>query len=311
MNAISRRSLALLLLTLTTAGASGTYKVQPGDNLSVIARRTGLSLGQLRAANQTVPHLNRVRSGSLLRVPDAHKPAAAHTVRSGETLSTVAQRYHLSLGQLLRANPRLSAQKPVQAGKRLYIPARRVAAPRSALAQAKARGQLRRDSHPATSRPASSRPATSRPASIHPASSQPRPLVQLSVQQASGWQWPVRGWISSGFGERSFDGDTEMHYGIDIVVPEGTAVRASRAGRVIEARADFGRGWGWTITVDHGDGWKTRYAHLSRLAARSGDRVNAGQVIGRSGNSGRSTGPHLHYGTYQGGVPKNPLALLD
>ena len=294
MNATSRRrfSLLLLLVGLTTAGASGSYRVQPGDNLTVIARRTGLTLGQLRAANRAMPHLDNLRSGSLLRVPDAHKPATAHQVRGGETLSSIARRYRLSLGQLLRANPKLSVQKPVQAGKRLYIPARRVAAPRSVLAQAKLRGTFSADSS-------------------RSASSQPRPLVRPRVQQTSGWRWPVRGWISSGFGERSFDGDTEMHYGIDIVVPEGTAVRASRSGRVTEARADFERGWGWTIIVDHGDGWKTRYAHLSRLSARSGDRVSAGQVIGRSGNSGRSTGPHLHYGTYQDGVPKNPLALLD
>jgi murein DD-endopeptidase MepM/ murein hydrolase activator NlpD len=291
MNVLPRRSFALILLlsALSVAGASGTYTVQPGDNLTVIARRTGLTLKQLRAANRSVPHLDNLRAGSLLRVPDAHKPATTHKVRSGETLSTVAQRYHLSLGQLLRANPKLSANKPVQAGKRLYIPARRVA---SSLAK------IRIQPRPASSQARS-------------ANSQPRRLVKAEAQPTSGWRWPVRGWISSNFGERSLDGDSEMHYGVDIVVPEGTAVRASRSGRVTEARADFERGWGWTIIVDHGDGWKTRYAHLSRLAARTGDRVSAGQVIGRSGNTGRSTGPHLHYGTYLDGVPKNPLALLD
>ncbi len=121
----------------------------------------------------------------------------------------------------------------------------------------------------------------------------------------------MQGWISSGFGERNLDGDSAMHYGVDIVVPLNTAVRAARAGRVIESRADFSRGWGWTIIVDHGDGWKTRYAHLSRTLARVGDAVVRGQIIARSGNTGHSTGPHLHYGTYLWDVPKNPLTLLE
>ncbi|AWN21853.1 peptidase M23 [Deinococcus irradiatisoli] len=276
---------AALLPTLLwcPAQAAGSYRVQSGDNLTVIARRYGLTVAQLRAANPQLGNPSALRASATLHLPDAHKPATSHRVRSGENLSGIAAQYHLSLGQLIRANSGLSASKLVQIGKLLYIPARRVvtaAKVKSAPARAHRSG------------------AVVRAASVRPPS-------------GSSWLWPVQGWISSGFGERSLDGDSEMHYGLDIVVPENTAVRAARAGKVIESRADFARGWGWTIIVDHGDGWKTRYAHLSRNLARVGDTVVRGQIIARSGNSGRSTGPHLHYGTYLWDVPKNPLSLMD
>jgi len=283
---IDMRTLGLcLLLACSSASAAGSYRVQPGDNLTLIARRSGLTVAQLRAANPQLPGQNTVRAGQVLRLPDAHKAATSHRVRAGETLSGVAARYRLSLSQLLRANAGLSALKPLRAGKVLYIPGRQIAA--------------------ALPSPAAKRQASTpviRTARL-------RPLAHAAG--SGGWTWPVRGWISSGYGERSFDGDSEMHYGVDIVVPPGTAVHATRAGRVVESRADFARGWGWTIIVDHGDGWQTRYAHLSRNLARVGDTVVRGQRIGLSGSTGRSTGPHLHFGTYLSGVPKNPLALLD
>ncbi len=121
-----RMMVCAALLAGSAAQAAGTYRVQAGDNLTVIAKRYGLSVAELRAANPALKNLNSVRAGASLRLPDAHKVAAAHRVRSGETLSGVAAQYRLTLTQLLRANPGLSARKPVQVGKVLYIPARRV-----------------------------------------------------------------------------------------------------------------------------------------------------------------------------------------
>ncbi|WP_420595090.1 peptidoglycan DD-metalloendopeptidase family protein [Deinococcus sp.] len=279
-------TLACAALLSCSVSAAGTYRLAPGDNLTVIAKRIGVSLSRLRAANPQISRPSAVRAGTVIKLPDARKPSTAHRVASGESLGVIAAKYRLSLNRLINANPGLSAKKPVQVGQKLYIPGRTI---KTSAAQA--------------------RPKTKAALATKKTS---QPVIRAaSVRANSLWRWPVQGWISSAYGERSLDGDTEMHYGVDIVVPVNTAVRASKAGRVIESRADFARGWGWTIIVDHGDGWQTRYAHLSRNLARVGDRVVRGQVIGRSGNSGRSTGPHLHYGTYLNGVPKNPLELLD
>ena len=271
------------VLGAAQASAAGTYRLQSGDNLTVIARRIGVSLSRLRSANPQIRRPSAVQAGTLIRLPDAHKPATNHTVKSGENLSVIAAQYRLSLRQLIKANPGLSASKPVQAGKKLYIPGRTIV---TSAAQIRPKVAAR-----------AGKPVV-RTASVR------------SAPSSGKWVWPVRGWVSSGYGERSLDGDSEMHYGLDIVVPVGTAVRAARAGRVTESRPDFARGWGWTIIVDHGDGWKTRYAHLSQNLIRAGETVGRGQIIGRSGNSGRSTGPHLHYGTYLRDIPKNPLIVM-
>ena len=84
-----------------------------------------------------------------------------------------------------------------------------------------------------------------------------------------------------------------MHYGLDIAVPTGTPIRAAAAGRVTFA----GRrgGYGYLVIIDHGKGVETRYAHNSKLLVSAGDRVERGQIIARSGNTGNSTGPHLHF----------------
>ncbi len=268
--------------------AAGLYHVKAGDTLSAIAQRSGVSLSRIRAANHLHGQVDsdHLQAGQVLTIPDQFLRAGSYRVQAGDTLSSIAWRHHLSLAALLRANAGLSATKALRAGKVLYLPARRVV---WANGGASGRGS---GGVPAT-KSSKTLAGTVRPAHLRVA-----------------WRWPVRGWVSSGYGARTLENKEAMHYGIDVVVPPGTAVHATRAGRVIESRADYARGWGWTIILDHGDGWQTRYAHLSRNLARVGDEVVSGQVIGRSGNTGHSTGPHLHFGTYLWSVPKDPLSLL-
>ncbi|MEK7461198.1 MAG: M23 family metallopeptidase, partial [Patescibacteria group bacterium] len=85
------------------------------------------------------------------------------------------------------------------------------------------------------------------------------------------------------------------HTGIDYRANVGTAVAAAADGRVIEITHGWAGGWGNSILVDHGGGWTTRYAHLSDNVVGVGNSVGQGQLIGYSGNTGRSTGPHLHF----------------
>ncbi len=121
------------------------------------------------------------------------------------------------------------------------------------------------------------------------------------------WRWPVDGPVTSVFGAPRAHG-RRGHTGIDIAAPAGTAVRAARAGRVAFAgrKGSYGR----LVVLDHGRGFASWYAHLSRIAVRPGQHVDAGAVIGRVGTSGNATGPHLHFEIRRRGRPLDPLVFL-
>lgn len=122
--------------------------------------------------------------------------------------------------------------------------------------------------------------------------------------------WPVKGWLTSGFGNRlsPFTGDFAMHNGIDIAAHRDTPIVASAAGVV--SYEGFDSGLGKVVKVNHGYGIQTMYGHLSKTAVKIGQRVKRGDVIGYIGNTGLSTGPHLHYEVYVHDVPVNPLRYI-
>lgn len=122
--------------------------------------------------------------------------------------------------------------------------------------------------------------------------------------------WPVVGRITSSFGERQdpFNGEGAFHSGIDIGTSIGAAVHAPADGVVL--KAGFGTGYGREIIIDHGNGIDTLYGHLSGFAVTAGEQVRRGQVIGYVGDSGRSTGPHLHYEVRIRNTPVNPHKYL-
>lgn len=122
--------------------------------------------------------------------------------------------------------------------------------------------------------------------------------------RGGGLVWPVYGRLSSPFGPRLGG----FHKGIDIASGYGNSVRAAGPGTVVTA--GWGGGYGQMVVISHGNGVQTRYAHLSSIAVRSGQTVNCGQLIGRVGTSGNSTGPHLHFEVLINGVPRNPLKYL-
>jgi murein DD-endopeptidase MepM/ murein hydrolase activator NlpD len=103
--------------------------------------------------------------------------------------------------------------------------------------------------------------------------------------------------VTSGFGIRMdpFLGRPAMHTGLDLRAAAGDPVHATAAGRVVTA--GWSGGYGNMVEIDHGHGLSTRYGHLSKILVSVGDKVGIGQVIGRVGSTGRSTGPHLHYET--------------
>ena len=122
--------------------------------------------------------------------------------------------------------------------------------------------------------------------------------------------WPVKGWLSSKFGYRisPFSGRRTFHEGIDVAARYGTPVRATAKGIVIYA--GYKVGYGKLVTIDHGFGYVTRYGHNSKILVKVGDSVEKGQVISKVGNTGKSTGPHVHYEVLVNGVPVNPLKFI-
>lgn len=131
-----------------------------------------------------------------------------------------------------------------------------------------------------------------------------------AIPMAYGGIWPVNGTITSGYGYRNgpFYG-AELHDGLDIGAALGTAVTAALPG-VVDF-AGWNGGYGNYVRINHGDGLKTFYGHLSSILAAVGDMVEAGTLIGLVGSTGASTGPHLHFGASMNGASMDPSSILD
>ena len=114
--------------------------------------------------------------------------------------------------------------------------------------------------------------------------------------------------VASGFGTRidPFLKVKRMHYGLDFSVKKGTPIYATADGRVVIIKSSFG-GLGKYIYLDHGNGYRTVYGHLNKFNVRKGQKVKRGELIAYSGNSGRSTAPHLHYEVHKNGKKLNPV----
>ncbi len=192
-----------------------------------------------------------------------------HTVRRGETGFDIAMDYGVSWPAIAVANGMHAADK-VHAGQELLIPT--VIAPRAAPASA---------------------PALS-------------PSATATQAGSSRFIWPASGPVRRGFAART---QRRFHDGIDITAEQGSAVRASAAGRVVFAR-DAAREYGNLVVIDHGGGWHSAYAFLSRITVKRGDRVGQGERIGLAGSTGRAVGSELHFELRRRNRPVDPLAQL-
>lgn len=133
---------------------------------------------------------------------------------------------------------------------------------------------------------------------------------QKSLLASTPSIWPARGWVTSDFGQRldPYTADRVMHQGLDIAAPHGKEVFAPSDGTVVFAGLEGG--YGNVIVIDHGYGIKTRYGHLAKIMVKSGEKVKRGAKIAAVGNTGRSTGPHLHYEVRVNGIPQNPRKFI-
>jgi murein DD-endopeptidase MepM/ murein hydrolase activator NlpD len=133
---------------------------------------------------------------------------------------------------------------------------------------------------------------------------------QQTVLAATPSLTPTRGWRTSTFGFRvdPYTGLRQMHAGLDISANIGTRVISSASGVVTWAGSQ--NAYGNLVAVDHGHGLSSRYAHLAKLSVKVGDKVERGTTLGEVGNTGRSTGPHLHYEVRLNGIPQDPERFI-
>jgi murein DD-endopeptidase MepM/ murein hydrolase activator NlpD len=253
------------------AFSRGDWVVLPSNKASTAKQLASLDTSELR---RSAPH--------------TEPPPLESTgvVRFGDNLAKLAQRYRLSIQDLLRLNPGLEAARLVE-GSQIRVSRAGISRSRMVLGlKPTGSGGLSWPDLPGFNRPGEQRTTPS--------------------QLGSGWIWPARGVFSSGYGWRW----GRMHKGIDVASNVGTPIVAAQRGEVSFAGWHDG-GYGYLVEIQHPDGSKSLYGHNSRILVRVGQQVSQGSQIAEMGSTGRSTGPHLHFEIHPAGRGAvNPLQFL-
>jgi len=291
------------------------YRVRPGDTLQGVASRYGISVLDLVSANPSLESLDRLVAGSVLYIPRKAKGLVVF-LPEGQTLVDLAARFGLSPVAVARANG-VKDPLDLKPGDLVLLPGiqakttyQRLLAKQEAERQARLEAERRRQEELrrlAEERRKQQALAQQRTRQVQQAQTQ-RPQVRRVSYQEGAMRWPLSGFrITTYFGQRG--AFQRYHTGIDLAAPYGTPIVAAKAGQV-EVAGWSSMGYGFHVVLDHGGGVETLYAHMSRIAVRAGQWVEAGQVIGYVGSTGWSTGPHLHFEVRVNGVARNPLAYL-
>jgi murein DD-endopeptidase MepM/ murein hydrolase activator NlpD len=193
-------------------------------------------------------------------------------VRPGDNLFRIGKAYDVAYEELARVN-RIKDVGQIHVGQRIFIPGATRQLPVETITP------------------------------VEPSPAAPS-VPEVPDSSVDGFIWPVNGTINSGFGTRG----TSSHDGIDIGAPEGTPIRAIEKGEVIYS--DQLRGYGNIIIVRHTGGFISVYAHNEANLVREGQVVSRGEVIARVGNTGRVTGPHLHFEIRKNNAAQDPLRYL-
>ncbi len=313
-----------------------TYTVHAGDTIGAIARRHGISTNTVLWANDLTA-TSRLRPGDTLKLLPVS--GVLHTVKRGETLASIAKQYDISTTDLAAGN---GSVKSLLAGTELIVPGgtplpgRVVTAtpPKPATTPV------------ATPKPATTATAAApKPATITVAAGTAKtpkvtsakgvrsdiPIARIKnkafdiYQELSNYTEDTRAQPEEEVAETAAQSKTKLlwpttkrvinqyygwnHTGVDLDGDYTDFIIASEDGIVKEAGWNNG-GYGLQMVIDHDGGFRTRYAHASKIFVKAGDTVKRGEVIGYVGTTGRSTGTHLHYEVYVGGKRKNPLAYI-
>lgn len=292
-----------------------------GATLVAAAQNSGTqTLGQLKSAGTQVVEqaqqnaTNRVNSAVASANAKVAAATGGYTVQSGDTLHAIAKRNGVTAAALKQANNMTDGT--IRVGQSLIIPAGN-----TQIASAGTAAKSVQSAVDTTVKTASTPPAAAKQSpdgSVKPYT--PPKASQKVIEEAekdvaaapsatgiSQMRWPVRGKVLASFGQR--DGGT-INDGIDIMVPEGTPVKAAENGVVIYA-GDGLKEFGQTVLVRHENGLVTVYGHNSKINVQRGQKVRRGQEIARSGMSGNAKAPKLHFEVRKNSTPVNPSKYLE
>jgi murein DD-endopeptidase MepM/ murein hydrolase activator NlpD len=322
--------LTTLLTLLAVASAQGyaLLTVQTGDTIGAIAERYGVESALIRSASGLDD--NTIFPGQALRVPlgDATGGLAEvapepppgfrrHTLGTGETLSSLTERFGVDLEALVGANPDLSSMDRLPAGVELLIPpeAGMVVTYQPGMSLVDLARSYRADPVAVVRANALSSPEDLRPGmllflpGVRPEAALDRLARVRELENI--YVWPVHGRITSYFGRRHLGlGTASFHRGLDVAAPHGTPIYAARSGTVTFAGWSS-QGYGYLVKIRHFGGEETWYAHQSQIVVDLGESVRQGELIGRIGSTGISTGPHLHFEVRRFGSAVDPLSVLN
>jgi murein DD-endopeptidase MepM/ murein hydrolase activator NlpD len=294
-------------------GLSGPAALRPGQRL-VIPRYNASSAGA-----------TAIRTAAPAPTSKLHAPmSSVHVVAHGETLIGIARRYKRPVAEIAAAN-HIAPHTMVKLGDRLVIPGKAGSETRTAAvapaAEPKSSPPL--SAPHATTRHAAQAPAPApqkpaapqKVASIDPAAAVrvATPTTEIEAEEASAhrngalaFRWPVRGRVIANFGAKT---NGQQNDGINLAVPEGTAVRAAEDGVVAYAGNEL-KGYGNLILIRHSNGFVTAYANASEIMVKRNDKVRRGQIIAKSGQTGAVASPQLHFEIRKGSSPVDPMQHL-
>lgn len=251
--------------------AQTRYIVRDGDTFADIAGIFDISVSTIKNANPKEAK-NKLKAGVELIIPPID--GIPYTILKGDTLGGIAKKFNVEADDIADFNYILDRTGLV-AGTEIFIP----------------NGKPLPEIKPVATR------NTSKSSTVGKGG------VQLTYSGSLGK--PVNGPITSGYGMRSMGN----HTGIDFGAPTGTPIYAAGSGYVKKVSPGYSGGYGNMVVIGHGN-YDTLYAHMSKIATTTGTYVEKGQIIGYVGNTGRSTGPHLHFEVRVGGKPVNPTSYL-
>ena len=286
-----------------------TYKIKKKDTIPAIAKRYGIKQDTILINNKDALN-NKLKIGDTITFPSID--GLYYKLEKNDTLAKIAKKYGISVVDIVdynNINP-----KKLKAGSTIFLKGVTLQKYKDVegrlIAAQQAKEDKKKNKNKEKEKPEKPPKGTKGSAPPPPPTQDDDDGGRSAAYSGAGFAYPVRyAGVSSPFGNRYHPVLKRyiLHTGVDLVA-KYVPLRAAKAGVV--TFAGNMSGYGKIIIIRHDNGYETRYAHLSVISTNVGEHVNQGDLIGKTGNSGRTTGAHLHFEVRQNGVPKNPMKYL-